>query len=166
MKGKSSCSSVALRETNRSNTSSSTRLGLALSRSVLLMTTIGLAPASSALRKTNRVWAWGPSGGVHHEQHAVDHVHDTLDLAAEVGMAGGIDDIDVVILVFERGVFGSDGDPLLLFEIHRIHEALLLAFVLVGAESAGLFQKTVDQRGFAMVHVGDNRNISDVLHIS
>lgn len=26
-------------------------------------------------------------GRIHHQQHAVDHVHDTLDLAAEVGVS-------------------------------------------------------------------------------
>jgi hypothetical protein len=27
-------------------------------------------------------------GGIDHQQHAVDHVHDALDFAAEVGVAG------------------------------------------------------------------------------
>ena len=65
-------------------------------------------------------------GGVHHQQHAVNHVHDALDLAAEIGVAGRVHDVDVVILVFERGVFGADGDALFLFQIHRIHQALFL----------------------------------------
>src|ERR1043166_5764701 len=38
-----------------------TLCGVALLRSILLMTTMGLAPASSALRSTKRVWACGPS---------------------------------------------------------------------------------------------------------
>ena len=33
--------------------------------------------------------------GVHHQQHAVDHVHDALDFAAEIGVAGGVHDVDV-----------------------------------------------------------------------
>ena len=64
-------------------------------------------------------------GGIHHQQHAVNHVHDALHLAAEIRVAGRVHDVDVVILVFERGVFGADGDALFLFQIHRIHQALL-----------------------------------------
>ena len=36
-----------------------------------------------------------PFGGVDQQQHAVDHVHHPLDLASEVGMPGGVDDIDL-----------------------------------------------------------------------
>ena len=34
---------------------------------------------------------------IHDQQHAVDHVHDPLDFAAEIRVAGRVDDIDVVI---------------------------------------------------------------------
>src|SRR6266850_4126599 len=56
--------------------------------------------------------------GIDDEQHAVDHVHDAFDFAAEIGVPRSIDDIDVVILVFESGVFGADGDALFALEIH------------------------------------------------
>ena len=46
-------------------------------------------------------------GGVHDEQHAVNHVHDALDFAAEIRVAGSVHDVDVVILVFEGGVLGG-----------------------------------------------------------
>ena len=49
---------------------------------------------------------------VHHEQHAVDHLHDPLDLAAEIGVAGGIHDVDVVAVPVEGGVLRADRDPL------------------------------------------------------
>ena len=50
---------------------------------------------------------------VHDEQHAVDHLHDALDFAAEIRVAGRVHDVDVVILPLERGVLGADGDALL-----------------------------------------------------
>jgi hypothetical protein len=40
-----------------------------------------------------------------------------FDFAAEIGMAGSIDNIDVVILVFEGGVLGADGDAFFAFQI-------------------------------------------------
>jgi hypothetical protein len=54
-------------------------------------------------------------------------------------VAGRVHDVDVVILVFERGVLGADGDALFLFQIHRIHQAFFLRLVLVLAESSRLF---------------------------
>lgn len=61
MKGKSSCSSVAFKSTNRSKISFSTSVTLLESRSTLLMTTIGLRPLSRAFDKTNFVCVIGPS---------------------------------------------------------------------------------------------------------
>ena len=103
-------------------------------------------------------------GGIHHEQHAVNHVHDALDLAAEIRVAGRVHDVDVVILVFERGVLGADGDALFLLQIHRIHQAFLRRLVLVGAEGAGLFEQAIHERGLAVVNVRDDGDISNVLH--
>ena len=37
--------------------------------------------------------------------------------------------------------------------------------MLIGAEGAGLFQETIHERGFAMINVRDDRDVSDVLHI-
>ena len=36
----------------------------------------------------------GAFGGIHQQHRAVDHVEDALDLAAEIGMARGVDDVD------------------------------------------------------------------------
>ena len=106
----------------------------------------------------------GTVGGIDHQQHAVDHVHDPLDFAAEIGVAGGVDDVDVVILVFESGVLGADGDALFPLQIHGIHDALFGRDGLVGAEGAGLLQQAIDQRRFAMIDVSDNGDIANMLH--
>ena len=80
-------------------------------------------------------------------------------------MAGGVDDVDVVILVFEGGVLGADGDALFAFEVHGVHDALFAGDGLVGAKSAGLFQQTIDQSGLAMINVCDDGDIANVFHI-
>ena len=79
-------------------------------------------------------------------------------------MAGRVHDVDVKIFVFERGVFGADGDALFFFQIHGIHQAFLGGFVLVGAEGAGLLQQAVHQSRLAMINVGDDSDVADVLH--
>ena len=47
------------------------------------------------LRVTKRVCGIGPFDRVDQQQHAVDHRQHALDLAAEVGVAGRVDDVDV-----------------------------------------------------------------------
>src|SRR3712207_7784659 len=44
----------------------------------------------------------------------------SLDLAAEVGVAGGVDDVDLVAAVVDRRVLGLDRDPALALEVHRV----------------------------------------------
>ena len=104
-------------------------------------------------------------GRVHHEQHAVDHAHGALDFAAEVGVAGGVHDVDMIILVLERSVLGADGDALFAFEIHRIHDAFLVGDGLIGAERAGLFEQAIHERRLAMINVRDDRDVPNMLHV-
>ena len=106
-----------------------------------------------------------PVGRVHHQQHAVDHAHGALDFAAEVGVAGRVHDVDMIILVFERRVLGADGDAFLAFEVHRIHDAFLVGDGLVGAKSAGLFEQAIHERRLAVVNVRDDRDVPNVLHV-
>ena len=105
-------------------------------------------------------------GGVDEQHDAVDHGERPLDLATEVGVAGGVDDVqrDVVagalVVPHERGVLGEDRDPLLPLEVARVHDPL--GDGLVGAERAGLVQQRVDEGGLAVVDVGDDGEVADV----
>ena len=102
-----------------------------------------------------------PLGGVDQQQHAVDHGQAALDLAAEVGVAGGVDDVELDVAVVDRRVLGEDRDPLLALEVHRVHHPL--GDVLALAEGAGLPEHLVDQRRLAVVDVGDDRDVSEVV---
>ena len=102
--------------------------------------------------------------GIHHQNHAVHHLHHAFHLGAEVGVAGGVHDIDGVVIPVNGGVLGLDGDALLALQVHGVHGALLHLLVLtVGA--AG-FQKLVHQSGFAVVYVGDNGEIAEFAGIT
>ncbi len=100
-------------------------------------------------------------GGVDQEQDAVDHGQGALDLAAEVGVAGGVDDVELDVAAGHRRVLGEDRDPLLLLEVHRVHHPL--GDVLALAEGAGLPEHGVDQRRLAVVDVGDDRDVPEVV---
>ena len=100
-------------------------------------------------------------GGVDQEDYAVDHLEGALDLAAEVGVAGRVDDVDLVVVVVEGGIFGEDGDAALALEVVGVHDAL--GDGLVGAEGAGLAQHGVDEGGLAVVDVRDDGDVIDRL---
>ena len=76
--------------------------------------------------------------GVHQEDAAVHHTEDPLDLAAEVGVAGGVDDVDAGLARFsvpeDAGALGEDGDPALALLVVGVHGALNRR--LIGSENA------------------------------
>ena len=98
---------------------------------------------------------------VDEEQHAVDHPQAPLHLAAEVGVAGRVDDVDLHPAVVDRRVLGQDRDALLALEIHRVEHAL--RDVLVLAEGAGLPEHRVHERRLAVVDVRDDGHIPYVV---
>ncbi len=100
-----------------------------------------------------------PLGRVHQQQHAVDHVQRPLDLATEVGVAGRVDDVDLRVAVADGRVLGQDRDALLALEVGRVEDPIGELGAL--AEGAGLSQHAVDQRGLAVVDVGDDGDVAD-----
>ena len=122
------------------------------------MTTIGFSPTLSAFDDHEFGLRQRAFGGVDQHQRAVHHVEDALDLAAEIGVAGRIDDVDAGVLPLHRGGLGQDGDAALALQIVGIHRAL--GHALVVAEGAGLLQQAVDQRGLAVVDVGDDGDVA------
>ena len=101
-----------------------------------------------------------PLGRVDEQQHAVDHREAPLHLAAEVGVARRVDDVDLHPAVPHRRVLGEDRDPLLALEVGRVHDPV--DDLLVRGERAGLAQHRVDERGLAVVDVGDDRHVAEV----
>ncbi len=96
---------------------------------------------------------------IHQQQHAVDHPEDALDLAAEVGVTGRVDDVDPGVVVPDRAVLGEDRDPALALEVVRVHHPLGDVDVL--GERARLDEQLVDERRLAMVDVGDDRDVPE-----
>ena len=107
--------------------------------------------------------------GVDEQHDAVDHRQAALDLATEVGVAGGVDDVDRHALrgagagVVDRGVLREDRDPLLALQVAGVHDPLGdTGLLLVRGEGAGLVEHRVDQRGLAVVDVRDDRDVPEV----
>src|SRR2546429_8974383 len=81
-----------------------------------------------------------------------------LVFPAEVGVAGGIDDVDARAAILDGAVLGEDGDAALALDVVGIHDAL--AELLVGGKGARLLQQAVDQRGLAVVDVRDDGDVA------
>ncbi len=99
-------------------------------------------------------------GGVHQDDGAVHHIQDAFHLAAEIGVAGGVDDVDAGVAPDHRGALGEDGDASLALQVVAVHGAL--GHDLVVAERAGLAEELVDEGGLAVIDVGDDRDVADL----
>ena len=76
-------------------------------------------------------------------------------------MAWGVDDVNGHIATLYRGILRENSDALFALEIHRIHDAILtFALFLVSSESTGLPEHCINERGLAMIDVGDNCYVS------
>ena len=76
-------------------------------------------------------------------------------------MTGGVDDVDLNILVVDGGVFCKNGDAAFLFKVARVHDTLLCG--LVFTVDAALAEHLVHKRGLAVVNVGDDRDVSQIV---
>ena len=99
-----------------------------------------------------------PFGGIHQQDDAVDHLQDALHLAAEVGVARGVNDVNLGVAVLDSGVLGQDSDAALPLQVVGVHDALHRLLIL--AVHAALLQHLIHQRGLAVVNVGDNSYVS------
>ena len=98
---------------------------------------------------------------VNEKDDAIDHAEGAFDFAAEIGVAGGVHDVDFGVVEKESGVLGENGDAALAFEVIGIHDAL--DEFLIGAKDAALAKHGVDESGFAVVDVGDDSDIAYVV---
>ena len=117
-------------------------------------------PALERLRQDEPRLRHRALGGVDQHQRAVGHAQHPLDLAAEIGVAGRVDDVDLHALVGDGDVLGQDRDAAFAFEVVGVED--LLADELGFAEPPALAQHAIDQAGLAVVDVGDDGHVADV----
>jgi hypothetical protein len=97
-------------------------------------------------------------GGVDEEEDRVDHEQRPLDLAAEVGVTRGVDDVQAGSRVIDGRLLGEDRDALLALQVARVEDAI--DHGLVRAERARLAEHRVDEGRLAVVDVGDDGNVA------
>ena len=104
----------------------------------------------------------GAVNRIYQQQYRVNHGEYALYLAAEVGVAGGVHNIDAVVVPVDGGVLGENGDAALFLLVVGVHQALRSDILAV--ECARLAEKFINQGCFTVVNVGDNRNVTQVFN--
>ena len=99
--------------------------------------------------------------GINQKQHAINHVQHALHLAAKIGMARGIQNINLHAIMHNSGIFGQNSNATLTLQIVGVHNALF--HMLVSTEHAALLQHRINQGGLAMVNVGNNGYITNIV---
>ena len=104
----------------------------------------------------------GAFESVDQEQAAVGHVEHALNLAAEVGVARSVKDVDLYSFPVYRDVLRKNRYPSLTLQVVGVEH--LAAFILSISEKLSGEHHLVDQRGFTMVDVRNHCNVTNVLH--
>ena len=98
-------------------------------------------------------------GEVERILNMVDGVLVLVD-AAEIGVAGRVDNVDPHILPLHRGALGEDGDAAFLFQVVAVQ--CPFCDVLMLAERARLSEQLIDKGSFAMIDMRDDGDVPDL----
>ena len=99
-------------------------------------------------------------GGINQQDNTVNHRQDAFDFTTEIGVAGGVNDVDPRAFPFDACAFRQNGDAAFAFDVVAVHRAFCGGFVFT--IHTGLFQKFIDKRCLAVVNVRDDRDIADI----
>ena len=107
-------------------------------------------------------------GRVDHQHRAVAGCQGTGNFIIKIDMPGGVDQVEIVFLAVPGFVDRADrlalnGDAALPLQFHVVQDLVLH---LPAREKSGLFNDAVRQGGFAVVDVGDDTEIPDMLPVS
>ena len=97
---------------------------------------------------------------INEQHHTVYHGQSALDLTTEVGVAWGVNDVDVSAFPTDSAVFGQNGNAAFTFNGVVVHDGVNHFFVF--GKSARLTQQLIHHGGFAVVNVGDDGNVADL----
>ena len=98
---------------------------------------------------------------VDQQHHAIDHAQGALYLAAKVRVARRIEDVDVRAFPVHGAVLGQDGDATLALNGIVVHHGIDHFFVI--GKGAALAQQLIHHGGLAVVHVGDDGDVADLI---
>ena len=116
---------------------------------------VGLAPDGFSLRLH-------PLVAVEHADRAVEHSKRTLDFNGEVDVAGGVDDVEALVMPERRRRGRGDGDAALLLLLHPIHGRGAVVDFANFMGLAGVVEDTLGRRRLSGVDMGHDAEITVV----
>ena len=94
-----------------------------------------------------------------HTDAAVQHLQRAIDLDGEINVAGGVDDIQTMLVPEAGGRCRLDGDAALTFLIHEIGGGGAIMDFTDLMDLAGQLEDALGGRGLARVDVGENADV-------
>jgi hypothetical protein len=122
------------------------------------MELVGLVPHRLGLRLD-------PADRAEHHDRAVEDPQRALDLDREVDMAGGVDQVDLVLAPLEGRGRGGDGDAALPLLLHPVHLGLAVVDLAGLVDLAGVEEEPLGHRGLASVDVGDDPDVANLVDL-
>jgi hypothetical protein len=106
-----------------------------------------------------------PLRGVDHQQRALAGGERAVDLIGEVDMAGGVDQVEDVVLAILGAILQThglrlDGDAALALDVHGIEHLLLH---LAHFEPAGELDQPVGERRLSVIDMRDDGEVTDII---
>ena len=120
---------------------------------------IGLAPNLLGLR-LNALLA------VEHGNGTVEHAQAALHLDGEVDVAGGVNDVDLVVIPEAGGGSGGDGDAPLLFLFHPVHGGGAVVHLTDLVAHTGVVEDALRGRRLAGIDVRHDADVADLVQVS
>src|SRR5690606_31747921 len=94
-----------------------------------------------------------------HSNGPVEYSKGPLNLDREVNVAGGVDDVDYVVVPDAGGGGGGDGDAPLLLLLHPVHGAGTLVDFTDLVVTPGVIEDSLGKRCLARVNVSHDPDI-------
>ena len=99
--------------------------------------------------------------GVKNHDAAVEDAQAAFHLGGEVHVAGGVNDVDLVVAPVGGGGGGGDGDAPFLLLRHPVHGRCALIHAAHLADATGEVEHPLGDRGLAGVDVRDEADVAD-----
>ena len=106
--------------------------------------------------------------GAQNQDAAVQNAQRAFDLDGEIDVAGGIDDIDFMILPFAVGGCRGDRNAAFFLQFHGVHrrpDAVFAFDVVDRVDTLGIKQDPFGKCGFAGINMGTDADIPDLLNV-
>ena len=102
---------------------------------------------------------------VEHGNGAIEDAQRAFHLDGEVDVAGGVDDVDLVVVPEAGGRRGGDGDAALLLLLHPVHGGRTVVDLADLVADPGVVQDALGRRGLAGVDVRHDADVADLVEV-